>query len=40
MMHAMWNVYTNLGLYERAQSLLERAIEVTALRADLGIPKP
>jgi len=28
MMHAMGNVYTNLGLYERAQSLLERAIEV------------
>lgn len=39
MMHVMGNVYTNLGLYDRAQSLLELAIEVNRAARGPGDPE-
>ena len=39
MMQVMGNVYTNLGLYDRAQSLLERAIEVNRAARGPGDPE-
>jgi len=39
MMHVMGNVYTNLGVYDRAQSLLLRAIEVNRAARGPGDPE-
>jgi serine/threonine protein kinase/Tfp pilus assembly protein PilF len=39
MMHVMGDVYGNLGLHDRAQSLLERAIEVNRAARGAGDPE-